>query len=76
MTTPDSTGRYFADALAGRQDITDSYVVLGDLPALVGISSQNEDQFVASIRRLIATQAGGTASISSLAATSTASGYF
>ena len=70
MTTPESTGRYFADALAGREDITDSYVVLGDLPALVGISSQNEDQFVASIRQLINTQAGGTDSISNLASTS------
>ncbi len=70
MTTPSETGRYFADALAGRQDITESYVVLGDLPGLVGISSQNEDQFVASIRRLIETQAGGTARIGDLAATS------
>ena len=70
MTTSSQTSHYFADALAGREDITDSYVVLGDLPALVGISSQNEDQFVASIRRLIDTQAGGTASISNLAATS------
>ena len=69
MTTSSQSGRYFADALAGRLDITDSYVVLGDLPDLVGVSSQNEDQLVASIRRLIDTQAGGTDSISSVAAT-------
>ena len=72
MTTSSQDGHYFADALAGRQDITDSYVVLGDLPSLVGISSQNEDQFVASIRRLIETEAGGTAGISSLSAPSLA----
>ena len=70
MTTSNQTGRYFADALAGRQDITDSYLILGDLPDLVGISSQNEDQLVASIRRLIQTQAGGTGSISDVAAVS------
>ena len=70
MTTSSQTGRYFADALAGREDITDSYVVLGDIPTLVGISQQNEDQFVASIRRLIETQTGGLDDISSLAATS------
>ena len=70
MTTSSQSGRYFADALAGRQDITDTYVVLGDLPQLMGISSQNEDQFVASIRRLIETQAGGTAQIRDQAATS------
>lgn len=74
MTTSSETGRYFADALAGRQDITDSYVVLGDIPDLVGISSQNEDQFVASVRRLIENEGGGTASISDMAVTSSADG--
>lgn len=70
MTTSDSTGRYFADALDGRLDITDSYVVLGDIPDLVGISSQNEDQFVASVRRLIDTEADGTDNIATVAAPS------
>ena len=69
MTTSSQSGHYFADALAGREDITDRYVVLGDLPDLVGISAQNEDHFVTDIRRLIDTQAGGTGSISSVAAT-------
>ena len=71
MTTGDSPGRYFADALDGRQDITDSYVVLGDIPELVGISTQNEDQFVANIRKLIDTEAGGTDLIATVAAPST-----
>ena len=35
----------------------------------IGISAQNEDQFVASIRRLIDTQAGGTDSIANVANT-------
>lgn len=72
MTTSSESGRYFADALAGREDITDSYVVLGDLPTLVGISAQNEDQFVASMRRLIETQGGGTNNIGDLASVSIA----
>ncbi len=64
MTSENQTGRYFADALDGRQDITDSYHVLGDIPALVGISSQNEDQLIASIRRLIEAETDGIATIS------------
>ena len=68
MTTSNETNRYFADALDGRQDITDSYVVLGDIPALVDISSQNEDAFVDSIRRLIETEEDGTDHISNMAA--------
>lgn len=69
MTTSSQSSRYFADALAGREDITDHYVVLGDLPELVGISAQNEDDFVTDIRRLIDAHAGGTSRISSVAAT-------
>ena len=67
MTTHDSTDGYFADALAGRQDITDTYLALGDIPDLVGISTQNEDQFVASIRGLIDAEAGGTDTIKAVA---------
>ena len=72
MTTADSTGRYFADALDGRHDITDTYLSLGDIPDLVGISTQNEDQFVASIRRLIDAEAGGTDTITTVATHSVA----
>ena len=59
---------YFADALNGRQDITDSYEVLGDLPARVGVSTQNEDAFIANIRHIIDNDAGGTSDIGTLAA--------
>lgn len=69
MTTQDLTGRYFADALDGRQDITDTYMALGDIPDLVGISTQNEDQFIASVRRLIDDEAGGVEAIGAVAAT-------
>lgn len=68
MTTSSQSGRYFADALCGRENITDRYVVLGDLPDLVGVSALNEDEFVANVRRLIDTQAGGTDDISTVAA--------
>ena len=68
MTTPNQAGRYFADALEGRQDITDTYEILGDIPALVGISSQNEDQFVAAIRRLIEVETDGISTIRGSAA--------
>lgn len=68
MTSQYQPGRYFADALEGRQDITDTYEILGDIPSLVGISSQNEDQFVASIRRLIEGESGGIGTIGSTAA--------
>ena len=72
MTTPNSTNRYFADALDGRRDITDTYEILGDLPGLVGVSSENEDQFVAGVRRLIEEQAGGISGIDAIAATAKA----
>ena len=72
MTTADSTGRYFADALDGRHDITDTYLSLGDIPDLIGISTQNEDEFVASIRRLIEAEAGGTDTITTVATPSSA----
>ncbi len=71
MTNQNQTGRYFADALAGRLDITDSYLVLGDIPELVGVSSQNEDQLVAAIRSMIDAEPGGISQISVTASLST-----
>ena len=68
MTSEYQSGHYFADALDGRRDITDTYEILGDIPSLVGISSQNEDQFVANIRRLIEGESGGIGTIGSTAA--------
>ena len=68
MTTPTEQHPYFADALLGRQDITDSYEVLGDLPARVGVSTENEDYFIANIRHIIDNDAGGTSNITATAA--------
>lgn len=70
MTTNQQSGQYFSHALEGRKDITDSYVVLGDVPSLVGLSSQNEDELVASIRHLINTETDGINTIDALAASS------
>ena len=72
MTSQPQPNRYFADALDGRQDITDSYEILGDIPALVGISAHVEDEFVAGVRRLIETEGGGASTINSLASRSVA----
>ncbi|MCY3784358.1 MAG: hypothetical protein OXG79_11300 [Chloroflexi bacterium] len=72
MTTEHLGGRYFADALDGRVDITDSYEVLGDLPNLVGVSSGEEDEIVDQIRRLIQDEGGGVATIGGTAAPATA----
>jgi len=68
MTTEPSTGGYFADALDGREDITDSYEVLGDLPDLVGVSSGEEDGIVDQIRGLIEGEGGGVGIIRDLSA--------
>lgn len=64
MTSGNRNIGYFAAALQGRRDITDSYEVLGDIPELVGISSQNEDAIVDIIRNMINGQTDGIASIS------------
>ena len=64
----DDRDRYFRDALAGRADITDSYLVLGDLPALVGVSVRSEDDFVERLRDFIVAGGGGLSSIATEAA--------
>lgn len=63
MTNEPPAGRYFADALDGRLDITDSYEVLGDLPGLVGASSDEEDGVVTRIRSLLESEGGGVDTI-------------
>lgn len=68
MTTPDTAYPYFAHALAGQHDITDSYLALGDVPDTVGISSANEDQFVAMIRAVIDNQTPGVVPVTATAA--------
>ena len=67
MTTANEEYPYFAHALQGREDITDSYEVLGDLPDRVGMSTQNEETFINQIRHIIENDAGGTSDISSVA---------
>ena len=68
MTTPSQQPAYFAEALRGRENITDSYEVLGDLPARVGVSTQNEDVFIANIRHIIDNDTDGTSDIVAIAA--------
>ena len=68
MTTSNEQYPYFAHALEGRQDITASYEFLGDLPARVGVSTQNEDIFIAQVRRIIENHTDGTVGIASTAA--------
>ena len=68
MASSDQSDKYFADALEGRKDITDFYHVLGDIPGLVGLSAQEENDFVAHIRYLIDNETSGTADIDALAA--------
>ena len=67
MTTPAGQYPYFAHALSGRQDITDSYEVFGDVPDRVGVSTQNEDAFISIIRDIIVNDAGGTSDIAATA---------
>ena len=67
MTSEDNAGRYFVHALEGRRDITDSYEVLGDIPEIIGLSSQREDEFVVQIRSIIENQPNGIRAIEELA---------
>ena len=67
MTSDRLPDQYFADALDGREDITDRYEVLGDIPQLVDLSQANEDGIVREIRRLIEGRPPGVQRISSLA---------
>ena len=68
MTTPTGDNQYFTHALQGQQDITDSYEVLGDIPSIVGVSTQNEDAFIANIRHIIDNDTQGTSDIATTAA--------
>ena len=67
MVTTNSPDNYFSDARRNRLDITDSYLALGDIPDLVGVSVENEDQIIQGIRRLLIEKGGGLARISDLA---------
>ena len=60
MPTDALGSAYFAEALEDRKDITDQYEVLGDLPRLVGVSTNEEDRIVDEIRKLIENDGGGS----------------
>ena len=66
MTT--ASPSYFADAHANRRDITDSYLALGDIPDLVGISLDNDDRIISEMRRKLEGDGGGIEKIHALAA--------
>ena len=57
MTT--ATPSYFSDAHANRKDITDSYLALGDIPNLMGVSLGNEDRIIREVRSLLEKEGGG-----------------
>lgn len=65
LHSPDS---YFADAYQHRRDITDSYLALGDIPNLVGVSAGDELGIIQEVRRLLQQDAGGILKISDIAA--------
>ena len=67
MVTTDSPDNYFSDAHKNRLDITDSYLALGDIPDLVGVSVENEEEIIQGIRRLLIEKGGGVSRISDLA---------
>lgn len=71
MTT--ASPSYFADAYANRRDITDSYLALGDIPDLMGVSLDNEGRIIRDVRRLLEEDGGGIENIHTLAALHAAS---
>ena len=67
MASIHSPVSYFSDAYHNRRDITDSYLALGDIPDLVGISVENEEGIIQAVRRLLVESGGGISKISDLA---------
>ena len=67
MASIHSPVSYFSDAYRNRRDITDSYLALGDIPDLVGISVENEEGIIQAVRRLLVESGGGISKISDLA---------
>ena len=64
----EGAGRYFGDAVSNALDITDRYLALGDLPALAGVSDENDRAVVDAIRDLLKSDGGGFVSVSKLSA--------
>ena len=63
----DRSDNYFADAHRHRRDITDSYLAFGDIPNLVGISLNDEEEMIKTIRRHLKGAESGIRKISDLA---------
>ena len=59
MTTQPSQYNHFRDALRERRDITDTYLELGGVPQLVGLSAQADDHIIALMRDLLNQQSQG-----------------
>lgn len=62
-----SSDSYFRDAYQNRLEITDSYLALGDIPDLAGVSVENEKGIIQDVRRLLEQDGGGISNISNLA---------
>ncbi|MCY4436436.1 MAG: hypothetical protein OXE05_03785 [Chloroflexi bacterium] len=67
MASIDSSYDFFRDAHSKRLDITNSYLALGDVPDLVGVSVQNEEKIIQAVRRLLEQDGGGISKVSDLA---------
>ena len=67
MTNMPSSDSYFRDAYQNRLEITDSYLALGDIPDLAGVSVENEKGIIQDVRRLLEQDGGGISNISNLA---------
>ena len=67
MTNQPSQYNHFRDALRERRDITDTYLALGGVPQLVGLSAEADDQIIALMRDLLNQQSYGISNLSQLA---------
>ena len=67
MTNTPPPDNHFRDAHQNRLDITDSFLALGDIPDLVGISVENEEGIAQAVRHLLLQGSGVIPKISDLA---------
>ena len=67
MTSQPSQYNHFRDALLERKDITDTYLELGGVPQLVGLSAETDEQIIALMRDLLNEQSQGIVNLAQLA---------
>ena len=67
MSMQPSLYNHFRDALRERRDVTDTYVELGGIPRLVGLSAETDDHVIALMRELLDRQPQGICNIAQLA---------